>query len=212
MNLPAYALWKDESIGVPNKALVRLLGNDDYEGASTEQEFYSMFEVWTEDFKEVIKPQDFPIVRVCRTGKSVELMRIGMKLPKTAERRVFEINGEAISDEKTGEFLGGIVVLKDVTLYTNRIAAQQEQNERQFETIANMIPNMIWTTTPTGMHDWFSQRWYDYTGLTPEQSLGNGWRLPFHPEDMPATGKRWAHSLATGVRVILKSHFQPNYH
>jgi len=25
-----------------------------------------------------------------------------------------------------------------------------------------------------------------------------GWRLPFHPDDMVSTGKKWAHSLKTG--------------
>lgn len=25
-----------------------------------------------------------------------------------------------------------------------------------------------------------------------------GWKLPFHPDDMTSTGKRWAHSLKTG--------------
>jgi PAS domain S-box-containing protein len=39
---------------------------------------------------------------------------------------------------------------------------------------------------------------YEYTGLTEEQSLGMGWQLPFHPDDMPATSKRWQHSLQTG--------------
>ncbi len=48
------------------------------------------------------------------------------------------------------------------------------------------------------MHDYFSQRWYDYTGLTPEESLGEGWRLPFHPEDVPSSSEAWKHSLATG--------------
>lgn len=56
----------------------------------------------------------------------------------------------------------------------------------------------VWTTTPDGYHDFFNTRWYDYTGLTPEDSLGLGWKNPFHPDDMPETGKRWAHSLATG--------------
>ncbi|KAL9037461.1 MAG: hypothetical protein Q9214_005695 [Letrouitia sp. 1 TL-2023] len=48
------------------------------------------------------------------------------------------------------------------------------------------------------MHDWFSKRWYEYTGLSVEQSIGEGWKNPFHPDDMIETKKRWAHSLATG--------------
>ena len=39
---------------------------------------------------------------------------------------------------------------------------------------------------------------YDYTGLTEEESVGTGWQLPFHPDDMAVTGKKWGHSLATG--------------
>lgn len=48
------------------------------------------------------------------------------------------------------------------------------------------------------MHDFYNDRWYDYTGLTPEESLGLGWKNPFHPEDMPEAKKRWKHSLETG--------------
>jgi PAS domain S-box-containing protein len=40
---------------------------------------------------------------------------------------------------------------------------------------------------------------YEYTGLTEEESCGMGWQLPFHPDDMLATGKRWQHSLKTGA-------------
>ncbi|MBE7181136.1 MAG: PAS domain S-box protein, partial [Terriglobus roseus] len=121
--------------------------------------------------------------------------------PKSGERLVFDVHGDSITDG-SGQFLGGLVTFKDVTELSNRIVAQQLENEQQFESIANMIPPMVWTTTPNGMHDWFSQRWYDYTGLTPAESLGQGWRLPFHPDDMPETAKRWAHSLATGDEYI----------
>lgn len=48
------------------------------------------------------------------------------------------------------------------------------------------------------MIDWFSRRWYDYTGLSVQQSIGEGWQNPFHPDDMPECIKRWSHSLATG--------------
>jgi PAS domain S-box-containing protein len=90
------------------------------------------------------------------------------------------------------------VIFKDVTEYTQKIAAQVQKNEQQFEYIANFMPVMVWTTTPSGAHDWYSHRWYDYTGQTVEESLGEGWADVFHPEDMPATTKRWIHSLATG--------------
>jgi PAS domain S-box-containing protein len=64
------------------------------------------------------------------------------------------------------------------------------------------MPQLVWTTTPEGLHDFFNTRWYHYTGLTPEDSLGLGWKNPFHPDDMPETLKRWSHSLATGEPYV----------
>lgn len=202
VNLPAYAMWKDESFGIPNKALMKLLPEEDNHIPGDQREFLGQFTVWTEDFKSLIDVDDFPIVKLVRGQTRFEGMRIGLRSPKTKAPLVFEVNGEPIHDETTGEFMGGIVLFKDVTEYTKRIAEQIEENERQFEYIANLIPIMVWRTTPDGAHDWFSQRWYDYTGLSEEESLGAGWRNPFHEDDMPMTTKRWLHSLATGEEYI----------
>lgn len=43
-----------------------------------------------------------------------------------------------------------------------------------------------------------SKRWYDYTGLTPEESLGPKWSNSFHPDDMEETFQKWHHSIRTG--------------
>jgi PAS domain-containing protein len=166
-------MWKDEGFGIPNKALLRLF-NGTYTPAN-QRDFLSQFRIWTEDFERELSVAEYPIMDVIRTQQRVERRRLGMRQPFTNAKLIFEVNGEPIFDEGTGDFLGGIVVFKDVTEYTKRIAAQMEQNEKQFEHIANSIPPMVWTTTPDGLHDWFSQRWYDYTGLTEEESLGEGW-------------------------------------
>lgn len=198
INMPAYALWKDEGFGIPNKALLRLLPKESSYIPGDQRAFLALFTVWTEDFQRELSIDEFPIMEVCRTRQRIEKRRIGMRQPVTGTRIVFEVTGEPVLHEETGEFLGGIVLFKDITEYTKQLAAQIEENEKQFEYIANFMPVMVWTTTPDGLHDWFSQRWYDYTGLTEDQSLGEGWRLPFHPEDMAATKERWFHSLKSG--------------
>lgn len=48
--------------------------------------------------------------------------------------------------------------------------------------------------------DWFSRRWYDYTGLSVETSLGEGWVHAFHSEDVKEAEERWSHSLEVRVR------------
>ncbi|KAG9611899.1 hypothetical protein KCV04_g17133, partial [Aureobasidium melanogenum] len=198
---PAFAMWKDESFGIPNKAAVRMVYPDSDEsptGVRDQRDFLANYILWKEDFSELLPMSEFPIMHLMTTQKRYTGRPLGMHHPKTGERIIYDVDGETITDTKTGEFLGGLVIFHNVTEYANTITAQKVQNERQFEDITNMIPQMIWTTTPTGQHDYFSRRWYEYTGLTPEQSLGNGWENPFHPDDMELTVKRWTHSLATG--------------
>ena len=166
-------MWKDQSFGIPNKALLRLLPKESSYRPGDQKDFLSQFNLYTPDFSRELSLDEFPIMEICRTRERLE-RRVGMRHPLTGIQTVFEVNGEAVFHEETEEFLGGIIVLKDITEYTTQIAAQIEENERQFEYIANFMPVMVWTTTPDGMHDWFSKRWYDYTGLT-VQSLGEGW-------------------------------------
>ncbi|THY75273.1 hypothetical protein D6C87_00535 [Aureobasidium pullulans] len=198
---PAFAMWKDESFGIPNKAAVRMVYPDSDEGVTgvrDQRDFLSSYILWKEDFSELLPMSEFPIMHLMTTQKRFTNRRLGMHHPKTGAKIIYDVDGETITDSKTGEFLGGLVIFHNVTEYANTITAQKVQNERQFEDITNMIPQMIWTTTPTGQHDYYSRRWYEYTGLSVEQSLGSGWENPFHPDDMELTGKRWRHSLTTG--------------
>ncbi|ATB30788.1 GAF domain-containing protein [Melittangium boletus] len=70
--------------------------------------------------------------------------------------------------------------------------------EVTFRQFAETIPQLVWTTRPDGHHDYFNQRWYDYTGKALGSTLGANWCLPFHPDDVPEATRRWQHSLRTG--------------
>ncbi|MGZ3460309.1 MAG: PAS domain-containing protein, partial [Archangium sp.] len=72
--------------------------------------------------------------------------------------------------------------------------------EAAFRQLAEAIPQLVWTTRADGYHDYFNQRWYDYTGMSPgEVRDGEScWRGPFHPDDLSGTLSRWQHSLRTG--------------
>jgi PAS domain S-box-containing protein len=67
-----------------------------------------------------------------------------------------------------------------------------------FRQMAETMPQLVWTARPDGYHDYYNQRWYEYTGTTPMQTQGEGWQTPFHPDDVAETLQRWHHSLATG--------------
>jgi PAS domain S-box-containing protein len=83
---------------------------------------------------------------------------------------------------------------------TSQVRARRavEAAEARFRAVTEGLPQLVWTARPDGFHDYFNQRWYDYTGLSREASAGEGWQSPFHPDDLPEAGRRWRHSLQTG--------------
>ena len=197
VEIPVFTLWKDESLGFPNKAAAQLMHQDVDPTTEDAYDLLSRFHVFTEDFKRKLSPEEFPIVQLCRTEKPFHKWKVGV-VDGNGKRLNFDVSGEGIHDEDTGEFLAGIVVLKDVTEYTDMIKTQHRENDEQFEIICDTMPQMLWTTNPKGYHDWFSRRWYEYTGLSVEESSGIGWMNPFHPDDLVEAERRWAHSLSTG--------------
>ncbi len=76
--------------------------------------------------------------------------------------------------------------------------AAVRESEKRFQILADTVPGMIWTARPDGSNDYANQRWYDYTGLTPEQSLGYGWTAAVHPDDLPGSLDLWRRHLETG--------------
>ena len=197
MEIPVLAMWKDESLAIPNKAASKLMHRIADPVSEDAYDLLSRFKVFTEDFKRELKVDEHPIIRLCRSQVPFSKCKIGL-IDSSSKRRHYDCSGEGISDEKTGEFLFGIVTLQDVTEYTDIIKTQSEENDQQFQLICDTMPQMLWTTTPQGLHDWFSRRWYDYTGLSVKQSTGLGWQNPFHPDDMAETHQKWSHCLATG--------------
>ena len=70
--------------------------------------------------------------------------------------------------------------------------------EQRWRAILNTMPQMVWSTLPDGSHDFFNDRWYEFTGAARGSTEGEGWADMFHPDDRPEAWRRWRHSLATG--------------
>lgn len=79
----------------------------------------------------------------------------------------------------------------------NAVTALAE-SEAKFRAIANSIDQMVWSTLPDGFHDYFNERWYDFTGVPHGSTDGKGWADIFHPDDRDRAWEQWRHSLATG--------------
>ncbi|ETI26524.1 hypothetical protein G647_03301 [Cladophialophora carrionii CBS 160.54] len=198
VDIPLVAMWRDESVVFPNTAARKLLEVNTDPVSEHSYDFMSRLRPWTPDFSRELGEAANPIVALCRNQQAFTNWQVGLLNEKTGKRSNFEVSGHPVYDERSGDFLAGMVAFKDITEYTEQLAHQTAENEEQFRLICDMMPQMIFTTTPEGLVTYWSQRWYDYTGLSATDSLGLGWQLPFHVEDMPDTTRRWQHALATG--------------
>ncbi|MDQ2667306.1 MAG: PAS domain-containing protein, partial [Gemmatimonadota bacterium] len=72
------------------------------------------------------------------------------------------------------------------------------ESEARYRFLANAIPVQVWTATPDGELDYVSERAARYFGVRKDEVLGQAWLKVLHPDDVAATGERWARSIATG--------------
>src|SRR5882724_3501453 len=66
--------------------------------------------------------------------------------------------------------------------------------------IIDAIPTLAWRALPGGSTEFLNRRWHDYTGLSPEEGLGWGWKKAVHPDDLGRLTAEWASILAKGER------------
>jgi PAS domain S-box-containing protein len=89
-----------------------------------------------------------------------------------------------------------------------RMEEQLRESEGRFRNLAEAMPQIVWMTRPDGYHEYFNSRWYEFTGLTAEQSLGWGWSGPLHPDDVERAKARWQQSTDTGQPYEIEYRFR----
>lgn len=87
---------------------------------------------------------------------------------------------------------------QDVIARQHQDAQAVANSDRMFRTLADTMPQMVWSTLPDGYHDYYNARWYEYTGVPVGSTDGEGWNGMFHPDDQDLAWARWRHSLETG--------------
>jgi two-component system, chemotaxis family, CheB/CheR fusion protein len=69
------------------------------------------------------------------------------------------------------------------------------ESEYRFRTLAEALPQLVWTCFPDGQCDYFNTQWTDYTGRSPDELLGLEWREALHPDDRNFTYDQWIDAL-----------------
>lgn len=98
-----------------------------------------------------------------------------------------------------GEIIGLAGISTDIS---DRVKMEEalQASEAKYKSMAEGLPQLIWTALPNGDSDYYNQNWYQYTGQTEEEAMKQGWRLVVHPDDVNKLAK-WKYSLQTGKQL-----------
>jgi PAS domain S-box-containing protein len=75
----------------------------------------------------------------------------------------------------------------------------REMRDRQMRTIAEALPDAVWSTDAHGDQDYANDAMLKYTGRSLKETAGEGWAAFVHPADWPSTRERWRSALASGT-------------
>jgi PAS domain S-box-containing protein len=98
------------------------------------------------------------------------------------------------------EFIGA------VTDITERKTAEEKIlcNERELQTLIDVMPAYVGTCLPDGTADFLSQSWLEYSGQTREEAMGWGWAGALHPDDADRVLANWRAGLDSGEPVEME--------
>jgi PAS domain S-box-containing protein len=90
---------------------------------------------------------------------------------------------------------GVSVYFRDVN-ERKRAEEKLSEAERRWRTLAEALPNLVWSALPDGRGGYFSGQCHEYTGYTEAELLGSAWlEKVIHPEDQERTLACWMAAL-----------------
>ncbi|MEO7494430.1 MAG: PAS domain S-box protein [Massilia sp.] len=155
-----------------------------------------------------LEPHEWAVARAATGNEAARDIFEIAPYGSSGERRTILMQSTPIHDA-INNVVGSVVSQVDITDQIRTEAALRE-SEAKFRTIANAMPQMVWSTLPDGFHDYYNQQWYAFTGMPEGSTDGDGWAAIFHPDDRGRARELWRHSLASGdiyeVQYRLRHH------
>lgn len=78
------------------------------------------------------------------------------------------------------------------------------ESERRFRLLAETLPSVVWTAAPDGTITYANERWFEYSGITPEQNALSWPELVLHPDDYDRCVEAWGRALREGTEYEIE--------
>ena len=130
----------------------------------------------------------FGLIAQIRASASLRLLPVMLLSARAGEEAKVEglqagADDYLVKPFSANELLARVRTQVDLGRERRQMEREALAREAHVRALVDASPAMLWTTDNDGLCTYLSQRWYDYTGRTPEQDLGFGWLQNVHPED-----------------------------
>jgi PAS domain S-box-containing protein len=167
-----------------NRALCELVG-------------YTSAELTGLRFQAITHPDDLD-VDLALAGQlargEIPRYQLGKRYIRKDRTLVDSLLSASILRGRDGAPLYYIAQIEDITA-RKRAEEALQTSERELRELAESMPQIVWATSADGRNVYFNQQWVDYTGLTLEESYGEGWIKPFHPDDRQRAWDAWQRAV-----------------
>ena len=84
---------------------------------------------------------------------------------------------------------------RDALLAEQELATVERESEMRYRSLADAVPQIVWTADANGVITYRNERWYELTGLERDRAVA--WEDFVHPDDAAATGAAWDEARRT---------------
>ncbi|MEO6729602.1 MAG: chemotaxis protein CheB [Ferruginibacter sp.] len=119
--------------------------------------------------------------------------------------RIMLLNAREMKEEAGSERLV-LLAIEDIT--EKRVAEDKLiESEKKFRTLADFIPQIIWTAMPDGTLDYYNRQWYTFTQFD-EADTEQSWVPLLHEDDKEKCIDTWFQSVKTGEPYQIEYRFK----
>jgi len=140
---------------------------------------------------------------ICLPLKDAAEEVLGILAIYSSDIDAFHETENKLLEKLASDLAFGIRAIRDRS-ERKRVEAALEDREKEFRSLAEAMPQIVWITRADGWTTYFNQQWVEYTGLTLEESYGHGWNTPFHPDDRQRAWDAWKNATENGTTYSLE--------